>query len=174
MTVVAVTKRLELREFVTSDAAELVRLNSDPEVVRYTGDPPFASVDEARELIEELRDRYARDGYSRWAVVRRDTGDFIGWCGLSFRPASGEIDLGFRLFRAAWGQGFATEAARASLSLGFEVFHLQAIVGRAMEGNAASHHILRKLGFTPVATFAAEGARWTQYELTAVTWSLSS
>jgi len=169
--VIATTERLVLREFVPDDADAMVRLNADPEVIRYTGDPPFASVDEACELLAELHERYARDGFSRWAVIRRDTGEFIGWCGLSYRPELDETDLGFRFFRAAWGQGFATEAAQACLTLAFERFALPRVIGRAMAGNAASHHILRKLGCTPTHTFTQDGAEWTQYEVTAETWN---
>lgn len=164
------TERLELREFTLDDAEAMVRLNDDPEVIRYTGDPPFASVEEARELLQELRDTYARVGFSRWATVRRDDGAFIGWCGLSLKPERDEVDIGFRFFRDQWGHGYATEAALASLHVGFERFGLAKIVGRAMRENGASHAVLTKLGMTATHIFEQDGERWTQYEIDAETW----
>jgi [ribosomal protein S5]-alanine N-acetyltransferase len=166
MTVVTRTKRLELREITIDDASGFFALNEDPEVLRYTGDVPFSDEEEARRFIQSY-DRYATTGYGRWSVYLRQNGRYIGWCGLNLTPASGETDLGFRFFRDCWGMGYATEAARAALELGFEHFRLSKIVGRAMHDNAASHAVLRKLGMTPIFTFERAGERWVQYELTA-------
>jgi [ribosomal protein S5]-alanine N-acetyltransferase len=166
MTVMARTARLELREFATVDAPGLFALNKDPEVLRYTGDVPFADEEDAREFIRRY-DSYATTGYGRWSVYLSGSGQYIGWCGLRLSPASGETDLGFRLFRNCWGMGYATEAARASLDLGFNRFCLQKIAGRAMRDNRASHAVLRKLGMIPAFDFIEAGQTWVQYELAA-------
>ncbi|MEZ4687860.1 MAG: GNAT family N-acetyltransferase [Bacteroidia bacterium] len=76
-------------------------LNADPEVIRYTGDPPFGSVEEARKFIEEY-DAYAKHGIGRWAVIEEEMGDFIGFCGLK-KHDDGEVDLGYRLRRRPLG-----------------------------------------------------------------------
>lgn len=167
---IAITARLELREFMLDDAVDMQRLNDDPEVVRYTGDPPFASVAEARELLAELRECYERDGFSRWATFRRDTGAFIGWCGLNLNVERAAVDVGFRFFRDQWGQGYATEAALESLRLGFERFNVSKIVGRAMHDNAASHRVLIKLGMQPVHTLERDDQELVEYEITAHDW----
>ena len=144
------TPRLLLREFGEEDAPHFFELNEDPEVVRYTGDPPFASVEEARQFLLNY-DQYRKYGYGRWAVLLKPEGAgdlpaWIGWCGLKHIPELGETDIGFRFIRRYWGRGYATEAARACLDYGFRILRLKRIVGRVMRENAASVRVLEKIG----------------------------
>jgi len=141
---IATTGRLVLREMTSDDAEHAFRLNSDPEVVRHTGDGPFASVEAAREFLAAYQD-YKLHGFGRWAVVRRSDSVWLGWCGLK-RHANGDVDLGYRLLREYWGQGYATEAGRACLQLGFGRFELETIIGRVARENIASVRVLEKLG----------------------------
>lgn len=110
------TKRLLLREFQLSDAEQLFALNADNEVMRYTGDAPFASLAETRSFIEKY-DAYQKTGMGRWAVVLISSEQFIGWCGLKQHKEF--VDIGFRFFKKDWGKGYATEAANACLNFGF-------------------------------------------------------
>lgn len=169
MTVVARTPRLDLREFSIEDAPEMVRLNADPLVIQYTGDPPFADEAEARALIESY-DSYARDGFGRWSVYLRETGDYAGWSGLSYSAEKDEVDVGFRFHRRFWGQGYATESALAALELGFDRFRLTKVVGRAMVDNTASVRVLEKLGMSRSHAFERDGQQHVQYEITADEW----
>ncbi|MEK7255175.1 MAG: GNAT family N-acetyltransferase [Bacteroidota bacterium] len=139
------TPRLLLRELTPADATSFFELNNDPEVIKFTGDPPFSSRESARIFLENY-DQYACYGYGRWAVILKETGEFLGWCGLKFSPEMGETDIGFRFFRKHWGKGFATEAAAACLDFGFEKLGLEKIVGRAMKENLASVRVLEKIG----------------------------
>jgi RimJ/RimL family protein N-acetyltransferase len=139
------TPRLKLRELSEDDSLQFFQLNNDPEVIKYTGDPPFPSVDSAREFLAGY-DQYTRYGYGRWAVISKETGDFLGWCGLKYVPALRETDLGFRFFRCYWGQGYATEAAIACIKYGFEKLGMTRIAGRAMMTNKASILVLEKAG----------------------------
>jgi RimJ/RimL family protein N-acetyltransferase len=166
MTIVAVTERLTLREFSPDEAAAIFALNADPEVVRYTGDRAFVDVEEARQLLTTY-DAYQQRGYGRWSVYLSESDTYIGFCGLAYRPETDEVDLGFRFHRASWGNGYATEAGRAALALGFGRFGLDRIVGRAMEENLASHRVLTRLGMRRVTAFEREGHRWVQYEISA-------
>jgi ribosomal-protein-alanine N-acetyltransferase len=120
-----------------------------------------------RREFNSAYDVYALRAYGRWAVLLKADGVFLGWCGLGYRAHVDEVDLGFRFFRSRWGQGFATEASRAALQLGFTRYRLKRIVGRAMHGNAAAHRVLLKLGTQPVSEFIHDGHGWVQYELTA-------
>jgi [ribosomal protein S5]-alanine N-acetyltransferase len=140
------TNRLGLRELTPGDARHFYDLNADPEVVKYTGDPPFKSLEAARNFLENY-DQYQQYGYGRWAVILKETGEFIGWCGLKYLPELDETDLGFRFFRKHWNRGFASEAARACVDFGFKKLKLKRIVGRAMAANAASVKVLEKTGF---------------------------
>lgn len=140
------TPRLGLRPLTPNDSLDFFELNNDPEVIRYTGDPPFSDLEEARSFLENY-DQYERYGYGRWAVILKKTGEFIGWCGLKFMPDLDETDLGFRFFRKHWNKGYATESAMACIEYGFGKLGLKRIVGRAMEANKASVKVLEKTGF---------------------------
>lgn len=139
------SERLGYRKFSPDDAAELFRLNSDPEVIRYTGDLPFASEQDARAFVQGY-DRYRKDGFGRWSVIDRSSHEFLGWCGLNRIDA--DVDLGYRFFRSAWGRGYATEAARACLDYGFDRLGLSRIIARALPENVASWKVLEKVGMT--------------------------
>lgn len=139
------TERLILREFSTADAEQLYLLNLDPEVIKYTGDPAFKNKAEAASFLENYN-QYQKYGFGRWAVIEKNSGDFLGWCGLKHDPAHHETDIGFRFFKIHWNNGYATESAKACLQKGFSTFGLQRIIGRAMKENTASVKVLEKLG----------------------------
>ena len=139
------TQRLVLREFSVADADALFLLNSDPDVIKYTGDPAFRNVAEARSFLEHYTP-YKTYGYGRWAVIDKENGSFLGWCGLKYDPATDENDIGFRFYKKHWNKGIATEAAKACLKIGFEKFGMQKIIGRAMKENTASIKVLEKIG----------------------------
>lgn len=137
------TGRLVARELSPADAADLYALNADKEVIKYTGDQPFRSVEEAKVFLENYRE-YELYGCGRWALNRKEDGAFIGWCGLKMHDEDW-VDLGFRLMRKYWGQGYATEAAWASLAFGFEKLDLPRVIGRAAAANSASLRVLEKI-----------------------------
>ena len=138
------TRRLIIRELEASDAEGFYQLNSDPEVLRYTGDVPFESIYAAWVFLENYPE-YRENGYGRWAVVLKKTGEFIGWCGLKLNE-EGYTDLGFRFFKKYWGQGYAKEAAQAAVLYGFDVLNLEEIIGRAAVQNKAAIRVLEKAG----------------------------
>jgi RimJ/RimL family protein N-acetyltransferase len=141
------TARVLLREFIPDDAEQMYLLNQDPEVIRYTGDGPFASVAAARSFLEAY-DVYRRYGMGRLAVIRKEDRQWLGWSGLKFHPDSGETDLGYRFFRQYWGQGYATETGKAGLEYGFGQLKLEKIVAQVVKDNIASVRVLEKLGFS--------------------------
>ena len=148
LSLITETPRLLLREFNAADAGHLYDLNHDPEVLKYTGDRPFADLADAARFLEQYKD-YDLYGMGRWAVVLKSTRAFTGWCGLKYRPdlgTEGEVDLGYRFFRKYWGKGFATETARRCVDYGFEQLHLKRIIGRSAIANAASVKVLEKCG----------------------------
>lgn len=132
-----------MRRFTLDDLDELVRLRSDPEVMRYIGK-------QSREKVEQrLRyyiSHYESHGLGMWAVIHKRTGAMIGWCGLVFLDGTQEVEVGYGVARDYWGQGLMTEAARASLRYGFEKLGLERIVAVAMPENSASRRIMEKLG----------------------------
>ena len=138
------TERLLLREFSVHDANYMYQLNLDPEVIRYTGDPPFDSVEDASSFLKNYDD-YHQNGYGRWAVLTKEDEEFVGWCGLKKHP-DGMVDIGFRFYQKDWGKGYATESAKACLDYGLHELGIPVIVGRAARDNVASIKVLEKLG----------------------------
>jgi RimJ/RimL family protein N-acetyltransferase len=113
-------------------------------VLQHTGDSPFTSIAEAQQFLEGYRD-YELYGCGRWALFLKPQEEFIGWCGLKVHDEEW-VDLGFRLMRAYWNQGYATEAAWESLRIGFEVLGFRQIIGRAAVANKASLRVLENVG----------------------------
>lgn len=143
------SERLMFRPFELKDARDFFELNQDLEVLKYTGDQAFASVDEARVFLENYN-QYELYGMGRWAVIRKTDNAFLGWCGLKYRPEQETVDLGYRLKKAYWGEGYATEAAQACLKYGFETLQLKRIIARAMKENKASIRVMEKVGMSYV------------------------
>ena len=139
------TKRLTLREFELSDANSLYELNSDPEVIKYTGDPPFKNKVEAKEFILNYN-HYKKYGFGRWVVILNSTNEFIGWSGIKFTEEKDELDLGFRFFRKYWGNSYASESAAACVDYAFNTLNINKLYGRAMKENKASISVLEKIG----------------------------
>lgn len=137
------TERLLLREFDISDAEKMYQLNSDPDVIRYTGDGPFESVEATAEFLKNYSD-YKRNGFGRWVCIEKSSNEFIGWCGLK-KHKDDEVDIGYRFLKKDWGKGFATESAKASLAYGFNNLNLPEIIGRSDAANIASIKVLEKL-----------------------------
>jgi len=162
--VVAVSERLELRQFAAEDAEGLFELNRDPEAIRYTGDAPFADLAAARDFTVSY-DHYERYGFGRWSVFLRETGAYLGFCGLRCDPDTLEVDLGFRIARPYWGQGYATEAARLSIDLAFSEYGLESVVARAMPRNAASHRVIEKCGFLASGRRVDDDGEWLTWIL---------
>lgn len=146
--VITTTDRLILRLQTLEDAPFLVELNSDPDVVRFTGDGSLANEAEARKILEErVFPQWYKYKMGRFTVTLKD-GTFLGWCGLKFHPETDEVDLGYRFMKKHWGKGYATESSRASLDYGFHVLKLDRIIAKAMPDNKDSLKVMQKLGMT--------------------------
>lgn len=146
MKIILETERLYLREFIASDGFHFYHLNNDKDVIKYTGNKPFKSLEEANNFINNYSD-YKRNGYGRWAVCLKDTNEFLGWCGLKYDEEKKEIDLGYRFYKVYWGKGYATESAKACVNYGFLTLKISEIVGRAYVENPSSIEVLKKCNF---------------------------
>ncbi len=143
------TARLIIRPWVEADRAPFAEMGADPEVMAHF--PALLARDESDALVDRIMAAMAAQGFGFWAVARRDTGDFIGFCGLSRVsfpcPVEGEVEIGWRLARAAWGQGFAREAAQACLDWGFG-HGMQRITSFTVPANVRSWGLMQRLGMT--------------------------
>jgi ribosomal-protein-alanine N-acetyltransferase len=163
------TNRLLIRPMTNEDALHLFELNSDPEVVRYTGDTVTHNFADAQRILTDLvYNQFNLYKMGRFTVLLKD-GTYLGWCGLKYFPETKEVDLGYRFMRKFWGQGFATEASQAILKYGFEELKLHRILARAMPANLPSIKVLQKLGMTyrGVANDPHYASGFVLYDITA-------
>jgi RimJ/RimL family protein N-acetyltransferase len=149
------TERLRLRPWrAAEDLPALAALNADAEVMRWVAPNRPLRPDESAVLLERVEDHWREHGYGLWAVEPR-AGDAgcIGFAGLaipSFLPeVLPAVEVGWRLDRAWWGRGLATEAARASIAFGFETLGLRSVVSVIDAGNERSLRVAEKLGMRP-------------------------
>ncbi|MFF5175753.1 GNAT family N-acetyltransferase [Micromonospora sp. NPDC000089] len=143
------TDRLTLRDWRESDLPAWAAMNADPAVREFLG--PVLTYQQSAASMLSFQDDLDRKGYGFWAVELRDTGAFIGFTGLDDVdeevPVTG-VEVGWRLARAAWGHGYATEAARAALRHGFDTVGLPEIVAITTATNLRSQAVMRRLGMT--------------------------
>jgi ribosomal-protein-alanine N-acetyltransferase len=147
------TARLRLRPFNDSDANALFALHSNATVLRYWDAPPWSERLRAERFITACRQIAEAGTGARLAVDRVSDGAFIGWCSLTrwnrdYRSAS----MGYCLDDAAWGHGYATEAARALLQWAFDTLEMNRVQAETDTRNAASARVLEKLGFVREGT----------------------
>jgi len=157
MKIIAESDRIYLRETSEVDAEDFYNLNSDPEVIKYTGDDAFEGVEATRDFLSKY-DHFQKYKMGRWAVVLKENEQILGWCGLKFHPEEDFVDLGFRIFQDQWGKGYATEASKLSLDYGFQLLGLESVVGRADVRNEASIRVLEKLGMKEKGRAKEHGA----------------
>ncbi len=138
------TERLLLRMFRPDDLDDLAGLFSDPEVMRYVGDGNTVNRRETDKALRSIIKHWETHGFGRWAAVDRMTHEFVGFGGL--RSLLGTPEVVYHFATAHWGKGLATELARASLRFGFEERSFDRIVAVAKPKNAASIHVMEKLG----------------------------
>jgi len=142
------TARLNLRQWQESDFASFAEMSADPELMRFF--PATLSAPESRALAESWQSAIARNGWGVWAVALADSNEFIGITGLQHQPDRFEFspctEIAWRIARAHWCNGYASEAAKAALAYGFKQLRLKEIVAFAVPTNTASMRVMQKLG----------------------------
>jgi len=151
---VLTTARLVLRDLRSSDAAGVLAMRSDPEVMRHVNRPLAQSVDEAAALIDLINSRVAAGESVQWAMTLRDNGRFVGIIGYwRFMKENHAAELGYMLGRDLWGMGYASEAIAAVLDFGFQVMDLHKVQAITRPENLPSIRALTKNGFVQEGHF---------------------
>ncbi len=149
------TDRLLLRQWRDSDREPFAALNADPAVMEHF--PRLVTREESDALIDRTAASIADHGWGLWAVEVRETGEFIGFTGLSVptfeAPFLPGVEIGWRLAKGAWGNGYATEAARAALDFGFGPAGLSEILSFTATTNLPSQRVMQKIGMTHAEDF---------------------
>ena len=139
------TERLRLRPFAAADLPAYAALNGDAEVMRWLGGP--RGTGETQAEMEHNNRTLAGDGYGKVAVERLGDGALLGMCGLSVEPwYPDDLEIGWRLARAHWGQGYATEAARAWLGHAFAGLGVARVISVSDVPNLRSLRVMERLG----------------------------
>jgi RimJ/RimL family protein N-acetyltransferase len=149
------TDRLLLRRWLDSDREPFAELNADPQTLVYF--PATISRPDSDALIDRTEANFARLGYGLWALEVKDTGEFIGFTGLSPMPddvpGAGGFEVGWRLVRRAWHRGYATEAARAAVGVAFGGVGLTELWSMTAVLNEPSQAVMRRIGMIEAARF---------------------
>jgi RimJ/RimL family protein N-acetyltransferase len=141
------TERLLMRPASAEDVDDLVALHEDPLVREAFGAPTRAEIEE---WVGRAEDEWAARGHGRMTLLDRESGAFLGRCGLKWWPEFGEVEVGWVLAPEARGRGLATEAGRACLDWGFRDFNLPYVTAMIAPDNANSIAVARRLGMTPL------------------------
>ena len=168
------TPRLVLRAFTEEDFDRMYRILNQDGVLRYfpPTDPPPR--DRVQRMISGLLRHWEEREYGLWAVESLSGRRLMGRCGLQYLPETGEVEVDFILGRPYWGQGFATEAGRASVRYGFEKMGIESIVGIAHVENKASQRVLEKLGMTLVEQREFFGMECYRYRVRRSSYQMAS
>lgn len=164
------TDRLLLRELLLSDADGMFELDSNPKVHLFVGNNPVKNIEESIEYIHFVQKQYKDFGTGRWAVILKETNEFLGWSGIKF--ITDEInghknfyEIGYRFIEKHWGKGYATEAGKAFVNYAFNEMKVDALYAYADAGNENSRKILEKLGLHYINSFEYEGETEVWYEI---------
>jgi len=140
------THRLELRSWEADDWKRFKPIATDSEVMRYIGHGELWSDERTKQFVTGSIRRFRESGYCLWPLMFKKNQDLIGFCGLTLLNEPDEIEIGWRLARAYWGMGLATEAAEAVMKYGFEKLKLDRIVAIAQPPNKRSIRVMEKIG----------------------------
>jgi RimJ/RimL family protein N-acetyltransferase len=160
------TERLRLRNWREEDVDPFIRHLNTPSVMRWLG-----GVRTAEQQRDAVHGRFMlwqeQRGFTFWAAERKQDGAFLGLCGLKLSddpgsPVEGALEIGWRLREDIWGQGYAREAAAASLDFAFRRLGAERVVALTVEGNAPSWGLMLRLGMTRRSDLDYEGALWVE------------
>jgi ribosomal-protein-alanine N-acetyltransferase len=144
------TERLLLRKMRLEDARAMFAYASDPEVTRYVLFDTHRSIEDSVAFLRFAVEGYERGDFGGWGVVLKDSGAFVGTCGVDYgyAPEHARAELGYVLSREHWGKGLMPEAVRAVIRFGFGRMELNRIQARCIAENTASARVMEKAGMT--------------------------
>ncbi|TRX43103.1 GNAT family N-acetyltransferase [Flavobacterium restrictum] len=170
MNLILETNRLLLRELQLTDAEAFFAMDSNPNVHQYLWNKPTQKIEETIAIIAFVRAQYVENNIGRFAMISKETNEFIGWAGLKYNTdvvnnRTHFYDIGYRLDEKFWGKGYASEASFAWLNYGFKTMNIKTMTAAAHTNNGASNAILQKIGMQFTQNYLEEGISWNWYEL---------
>ena len=170
MDLIIETDRLIFRELKLSDAEAFFAMDSNPKVHQYLWNKPVQKIEETIEVIDFVRKQYEDNGIGRFAMISKESNEFIGWAGLKYNTEEVNkkvnfYDIGYRLDEKFWGKGYASEATFAWLNYAFKTMNVKTIEAAAHNENGASNRILLKIGMQMTEQYLEDGVSWNWYQL---------
>jgi ribosomal-protein-alanine N-acetyltransferase len=144
------TPRLILRALALEDAPALYRIHQTEGMLQYFPNPTPPPLERIERFIASQQAHWEKYGYGHWAITLPGQPDLIGWVGLQFLPETSETEVAYLVDRAYWGKGYATEAAKAALSFGFDRFDFSEIIALVHPENTRSLNVAARCGFEVV------------------------
>jgi len=155
------TERLLLRHYDIKDAPNLFAMNTDAEVLKYTGETPLKSLAAAEDYIADYvsnpEGQVQKYRMGRLACIDKTSNEFVGFCGIKTHEETQITDIGYRFLRQYWGKGYATEACEKVLEFAFESHEKKQVIAHVHEYNFGSQRVAEKLGFTLEHRFLWDG-----------------
>ncbi len=149
------TSRLGLRQWTNDDIPPFVEMNRDTNVMRYF--PALLTEEETQAMVQRIQTSFVTNGFGLYAVEVKSTNEFIGFTGFSiprfqsfFTPC---VEIGWRLKHSAWGQGYATEAAKACLQYSFNKLGFDKVYSFTASVNTPSENVMKKAGMIKAGEF---------------------
>lgn len=145
------TERLILRPLELSDVDDMFAMDSNPNVHLYLGNNPLKTKEESLGYLKNIQNQYKENGIGRFAMIKKDSNEFIGWCGIKFiteeeNNHSHFYEIGYRLKEEFWGKGYAYEAAKKWCDYAFNTLKVDTLYASAHIDNKGSRRILEKIG----------------------------
>ena len=170
MNLILETDRLILRELKFSDAEAFFAMDHNPNVHKYLWNKPVQKIEETIEVIGFVRKQYVDNGIGRFAIISKETNEFVGWAGLKYNTEAVNnkinfYDIGYRLDEKFWGKGYASEATFTWLKYAFDTMKIKTMEAAAHTDNIASNRILQKIGMQMTEQYLEDGVSWNWYEL---------
>ncbi len=147
-----------------SDIDAVAQMRGDKDVMRFIREPQKRG--ESESWIKLVSSRWDKEKIGFCALFEKQTGKFVGWCGLWILEETGEMEVGYAVAKEFWGKGFAAEAARVFLDYGFKNLDLEKIVAVAYPKNTGSLRVMEKLGMNYVGTGNFYEKKLVQYQIT--------
>jgi ribosomal-protein-alanine N-acetyltransferase len=160
---VIVTARLALRRWTYADRGDFRAMLADADMMRFLHEGLPMTATDADAALDKTIAHYSA-GFGDWAIVSLAHGEILGEAGLTTLRESGEVELGYMLRRPFWGQGLATEAARAVMAHAFSALELSHLFAMVRPDNRASIHVLEKLGMRPDGLVIHRGHEMAKFE----------
>ena len=167
------TDRLILRLITQADFDDWCKILSDEETMKHYPAPYDAAG--VQRWIDWTLNNYSRYGFGLWAVILKETGEFIGDCGITMQNIHGQMlpEIGYHFHKAHWRKGYASEAARKCMEYAFETLHFPAVYSYMTSTNAASYGVALKNGMRFIEEYDddSDNTRTRVYSMTMEEWN---